>query len=96
MPAPAKLVKVLVIGLIAQTQQTVRKQVSGVELVFAPHRDGPPRSNYPDADYIVVPTKFVSHSHTQLAVKQFTRSRVVLADGGASRIAASINAIAAA
>ena len=88
------LLRVVVVGLIAQTQQTVRKQVKGVELEFAPHRDGQPRGSFPDADFIVLPTKFISHNHTILAFKQFSRGRVVFAHGGASTVSRAINALA--
>ncbi len=84
-------ISVLVVGLLVAAQKTVVKNnPEGVDLRFAPYSDGAQRAEFQKADFILLVTKFISHNHTNKALQQFGRDRVIIVKGGASSASRAI------
>lgn len=85
------VLRVLVVGLLAQAQQAISREFPDVDVRFA--RENKRQLQYQDCDYIVLATKFIGHAHTNQAYKQFSRDKVVLASGGRSAIVRTIREV---
>ena len=85
--------KIAIVGLrFGQTHHVARACQGVADLKFVSANTA--EITYPDADAVILMTKFIQHRWTQVAYRDFSRDRVHLHPGGISKLVRLIKRIA--
>lgn len=75
--------RIAIVGLLSKQINVIQREL-GKDVVILPiEREHP---TFPEADQVVVMTKFVRHGHTSAFVMRYGRENVLLCEGGLSSL----------